>query len=89
MDYLQIVIPAAFALVITIIGTPLFIPVLKKIKARQSIREEGPQSHLTKSGTPTMGGIVIIAAVAAACLLTKGLSTDMIIILTAFYCSAS
>lgn len=84
MDYLQIAIPAAFALVITIIGTPLFIPVLKRIKARQSIREEGPQSHLTKSGTPTMGGIIIIAAVAAACLLTEGLSTDMIIILTAF-----
>jgi len=39
--------------------TPHFIPLLKRLKFRQSIREEGPQSHLDKSGTPTMGGLVI------------------------------
>ncbi|MGD9473513.1 MAG: phospho-N-acetylmuramoyl-pentapeptide-transferase [Eubacteriaceae bacterium] len=41
--------------------TPRFIPMLKRLKFGQAIREEGPQSHLAKSGTPTMGGIVIIA----------------------------
>ena len=36
------------------------IPLLKKLKARQSIREEGPKSHRIKSGTPTMGGLFML-----------------------------
>lgn len=39
---------------------PILIPFLHKIKFGQSIREEGPQSHLAKTGTPTMGGVVFI-----------------------------
>ena len=39
--------------------TPLIIPMLRRLKFGQAIREEGPQSHLAKSGTPTMGGLVI------------------------------
>ncbi len=39
--------------------TPHIIPVLHKLKFGQEIREEGPQSHLAKAGTPTMGGLVI------------------------------
>ena len=42
---------------------PVVIPVLKRLKVGQSIREDGPQSHLAKSGTPTMGGIIIILAI--------------------------
>ena len=42
---------------------PVVIPVLKRLKVGQSIREEGPKSHLAKSGTPTMGGIIIILAI--------------------------
>lgn len=38
----------------------LFIPILKRIKFGQSIREDGPRSHEIKKGTPTMGGILII-----------------------------
>ncbi|MBR0383368.1 MAG: phospho-N-acetylmuramoyl-pentapeptide-transferase [Eubacteriaceae bacterium] len=45
------------------IGTKYFLPVLKKWHFGQSIREEGPQSHMKKSGTPTMGGLVIQAGV--------------------------
>lgn len=40
----------------------LFLPYLKKLKFGQSIRQEGPRSHLKKSGTPTMGGIVIFVS---------------------------
>lgn len=47
----------AFAVVYAV--TPIFIPMLKRLKFGQSIREEGPKSHLQKSGTPTMGGLVI------------------------------
>lgn len=39
---------------------PLVIPFLHKIKFGQTIREEGPQSHLKKNGTPTMGGVIFL-----------------------------
>ena len=41
------------------IGTRHFLPVLHKLNFGQAIREEGPKSHQKKSGTPTMGGLVI------------------------------
>ncbi len=41
---------------------PVIIPALRRLKVGQSIREEGPKSHYSKSGTPTMGGIIIILA---------------------------
>ncbi len=49
------------------------VPYLKKIKAGQMIKENGPTWHMSKSGTPTMGGFIFIAGTAAACL-TTGLS---------------
>lgn len=45
---------------VTAILSPFFIPFLHRLKYGQSIRDEGPKSHQKKSGTPTMGGIVII-----------------------------
>ena len=47
---------------------PLLIPFLKRLKFGQQIRQEGPKEHLKKSGTPTMGGLAIIAAVLVASL---------------------
>ena len=44
---------------ITIFLLTLGIPLLRVIKFGQSIREDGPQSHLLKTGTPTMGGVLI------------------------------
>jgi phospho-N-acetylmuramoyl-pentapeptide-transferase len=84
MDYLQIVVPAFIAFLITVIGTPLIIPVLKRIKAGQSIREDGPQSHMVKSGTPTMGGLAIIGAILITCLSSGRTTVDMLVILGAF-----
>ncbi len=43
-----------------IILSPLFIPILRRLKFGQQIREEGPESHQKKSGTPTMGGTIIL-----------------------------
>ncbi len=54
------------SLLVCIILTPLLIPVLHRLKFGQEIREEGPAWHAKKSGTPTMGGIAILAAVAVA-----------------------
>lgn len=45
---------------------PVIIPILRRLKVGQSIREEGPKSHYSKSGTPTMGGVIIVIAVAIA-----------------------
>jgi phospho-N-acetylmuramoyl-pentapeptide-transferase len=57
------VIVAAFvAFVISILGTPIAIRAFTRLKAGQPIREFGPQSHLGKKGTPTMGGVVFIVA---------------------------
>ena len=58
-----ILLGSGFSLLICLILTPLLIPKLKQLKFGQSIREEGPKWHQKKSGTPTMGGIAIIAAV--------------------------
>ena len=58
-----ILIAAATSLVLTLIATPMFIRFLVKQGYGQFIRDDGPTTHHTKRGTPTMGGAVIIAAV--------------------------
>ena len=50
---------------------PVVIPVLKRLKVGQSIREEGPKTHFSKSGTPTMGGVIIVIAILIA-IITSG-----------------
>jgi len=55
-----------FALLLSLFGTPLLIRVLAKKGYGQIIRDDGPSSHHTKRGTPTMGGIIIIIASIAA-----------------------
>lgn len=47
-------------LILTAILVPLTIPLLKRLKFGQSIRLEGPQSHMAKTGTPTMGGLTFL-----------------------------
>ena len=58
----------AAALVVLAVG-PFLIPELHKLKFGQSIREEGPKSHQAKSGTPTMGGIMIVGGITIATLI--------------------
>ncbi len=53
---------AAEAFVLTVLLGLAAIPLARKYKARQSIREEGPKSHRVKSGTPTMGGLFMLLA---------------------------
>ena len=57
-----ILLAFAISFILGIILMPLMIPVLKRMKFGQNIREEGPESHKKKSGTPTMGGIAIVIA---------------------------
>lgn len=55
--------PVLIAFGISVILCPLMIPLLQKLKFGQFIRDEGPESHLKKSGTPTMGGIIILCSI--------------------------
>ena len=57
---------AAFSLVFSLLGTPLFIKFLVKRGYGQFIRDDGPTAHHTKRGTPTMGGAVILGATVSA-----------------------
>jgi len=57
-----ILLSGALSMVIAMLGTRLAITVLRKRKLGQQVRSDGPQAHLSKSGTPTMGGVVIIVA---------------------------
>lgn len=68
MDFSIKILIATF-IIATITGI-FVIPVLKRLKIRQSEREDGPESHLTKQGTPTMGGIIMIIAVIISAIIT-------------------
>lgn len=49
----------------TVVVSMIIVPILKKLKVGQIEREEGPQSHLKKQGTPTMGGIIMVLVILA------------------------
>lgn len=51
---------------VSVILSPFVIPYLRKLKVGQTVRDDGPQSHLKKNGTPTMGGVIILAGIIAA-----------------------
>ena len=57
-----LLISGGLAMVVALFGTPLFIRWLVRRQYGQFIRQDGPTAHFTKRGTPTMGGVVIIAA---------------------------
>lgn len=58
----EILISGAIALLISLFGTPILIRILSRKGYGQIIRDDGPTSHHTKRGTPTMGGLIIIFA---------------------------
>ena len=58
-------IRAIIAFITTVILCPVFIPILHKLKFGQFVRDDGPESHLKKAGTPTMGGVVILGVFTA------------------------
>ena len=68
---------AALAAILVLAAGPFVIPELHKLKFGQSIREEGPKSHQAKSGTPTMGGVMIIAAITLATLAAAPLTAGV------------
>lgn len=63
MDLQALLFTAVAAFAIALLLGPISIPLLHRLKFGQTIREEGPQHHQKKAGTPTMGGIIILLAV--------------------------
>ena len=72
------------AFLVNIILCPFVIPILRKIKFGQNVRTDGPKEHLKKSGTPTMGGIVILISffIASFIFLKSNIEALMIIFVT-------
>jgi len=66
------------ALAIGLFAGPAVIRMLARLKVGQSVRQDGPQTHLIKSGTPTMGGVLILIAIGIATLLWADLSNRFI-----------
>ena len=63
------ILAALTALIVGLFCGPPMINWLRKLQIGQVVRNDGPQSHLSKSGTPTMGGVLILLAITVSCLL--------------------
>ena len=80
---------AAIAFAVSMLVTARLIPLMKHKQFGQFIREEGPQAHLSKAGTPTMGGIAFIigitVAVIASMFMKGSMTSEKIAILLSMY----
>lgn len=63
MNKNDVILPILISFGISVILSPIVIPFLKKLKFGQFVRDDGPESHLKKSGTPTMGGLIILVSI--------------------------
>ncbi|HEY7537103.1 MAG TPA: phospho-N-acetylmuramoyl-pentapeptide-transferase [Gaiellaceae bacterium] len=85
----KVLVAALVALLITILAGPVFIDFLRRHAFGQQIREEGPQHHSAKQGTPTMGGVLIVIAASIAFLATSPRTLPALTIFgTALACGA-
>ena len=75
---LRAVMATLTALVISFVVGPGLIRKLTQYKVGQSVRNDGPQTHLIKAGTPTMGGALILVGIAVATLLWADLSNRFV-----------
>ncbi len=83
IQYKQLIITIIVSFLITLVLGPIVIPLLQRLKVGQSIREDGPRSHMIKSGTPTMGGLIMIAAMLVASLTAGIVNKDLYVVLFA------
>lgn len=71
---LRAILSTLSALLMAVIIGPKMIAWLQKMQIGQTVRNDGPESHLSKAGTPTMGGLLILAAIVTSVLLWADLS---------------
>ena len=77
---LRAILSTLTALAIAILIGPKMIKWLQNMQIGQTVRDDGPQSHLSKSGTPTMGGVLILAAILTSCLLWADLTNTYVLV---------
>lgn len=75
----QLTYTAIIAFLIVVILGPIFIPMLAKFKFGQTVRDDGPQTHLQKNGTPTMGGVMMIIAILITGLTRAKIDKDLLV----------
>lgn len=73
----QVFLAAAIAALFTMVLMPLFIRMMRHEGVGQQIRADGPEQHLIKQGTPTMGGVVMLAAVIITCMIQAKWTIDL------------
>lgn len=81
IGFKSIAITVLVSYILMIIMGPFLIPVLHKMKFGQTVRDDGPQSHLKKNGTPTMGGVMFMVVITLVVLLMAGFSLNVLIAL--------
>lgn len=81
LDYIDVIRIIGISFIIALLLGPLTIPLLKKLNVGQSIREEGPKSHIKKSGTPTMGGIIFLIAAIITSLTSGIINKDLSVLI--------
>jgi phospho-N-acetylmuramoyl-pentapeptide-transferase len=62
MDF-GVAVPVISSFAVSAVAGPVIIPILRKLKVGQTVRDDGPQTHLKKNGTPTMGGLIFLLGV--------------------------
>ncbi len=80
----KILIALLLSFLFSVLAYPVFIRRMDQLQFGQPIREDGPARHAQKSGTPTMGGLVIIASAVIATLFTAGLAKPLLVALPVF-----
>ncbi|MBD8496763.1 phospho-N-acetylmuramoyl-pentapeptide-transferase [Paenibacillus sp. CAU 1523] len=83
MDFKLIMMTVGVSFILAVILGPLCIPLLRRLKFGQQVRDDGPKAHLKKAGTPTMGGIIILLAFTLAYLKFSVINTDFYVLLVA------
>lgn len=78
---IPVILSLALSILVVVGLGPKVIPMLKKMKFGQTVRTEGPQSHLAKNGTPTMGGVMMIISILVSTILFAGFNFYTIIAL--------
>ncbi len=75
----QILLSFLIAFAVCLVAGPIFIPMLRRLKFGQQVRDDGPEKHKVKQGTPTIGGIIPIVGMAAAVLLMVKGSKEFVV----------
>ena len=81
LNFHTAVLAALVAFGIAIALGPIVIPILRRLKVGQNVRDDGPKSHLSKAGVPSMGGIVIVFAITVSAAIFTGFNTEFLLVM--------